>query len=252
MGANTNANAQNNRNNTSTPSASNLGGPKGDWYFYNASAVSSGKEAFQKRWGQRKNEDNWRISNKAGLAAVTGDDAALNAPTDSLASGDDDALYGTADGEDVDDEDQAKKDSLANDPHHREYYMKQIPFTEEQMEQSNKLLSDGLYNAGIMEQEKLENWLLAEKTMQRLLTDFPEHENIDNIYYHLFLLYGRLGDTEKAEYYRAKLLEEYADTKLAALLGRESFEAELVLIDPKAKPSASNEEKLAAFCRKLS
>ena len=45
---------------------------------------------------------------------------------------------------------------------------------------------------------------------------------------------------------------EKAFKKLAALLGRESFEAELVLIDPKAKPSASNEEKLAAFCRNLS
>lgn len=45
---------------------------------------------------------------------------------------------------------------------------------------------------------------------------------------------------------------EKAFKKLAALLGRESFEAELVLIDPKAKPSAANEEKLAAFCRKLS
>ena len=38
------------------------------------------------------------------------------------------------------------------------------------------------------------------------------------------VLYGRLGDTEKAEYYRAKLLEEYADTKLAALLGNPNYE----------------------------
>ena len=224
MGANTNANAQNNRNNTSTPSASNLGGPKGDWYFYNASAVSSGKEAFQKRWGQRKNEDNWRISNKAGLAAVTGDDAALNAPTDSLASGDDDALYGTADGEDVDDEDQAKKDSLANDPHHREYYMKQIPFTEEQMEQSNKLLSDGLYNAGIVEQEQLENFPLAEQTMLRLLNDFPEHDNLDNIYYHLFLLYGRLDNQEKAQEYKDSLLSAYPESRYAILVGNPNYE----------------------------
>ena len=45
---------------------------------------------------------------------------------------------------------------------------------------------------------------------------------------------------------------ERALKKLAALLGRESFDAELVLIDPKAKPNAANEEKLAAFCQKLS
>ena len=45
---------------------------------------------------------------------------------------------------------------------------------------------------------------------------------------------------------------EKAFRKLAALLGRESFDATLVLIDPKAKPNAANEEKLAAFCQELS
>ena len=44
---------------------------------------------------------------------------------------------------------------------------------------------------------------------------------------------------------------EKAFRKLAALLGRESFETELVLIDPKARPKPENEEKLAAFCRLL-
>ena len=218
-------NAQNRNTNTTQtnrPIAGNMGNQqKGDWYFYNATSVKRGIEEFQRRWGQRKNEDLWRISNKASYAAATGiEDESFSDET----GGDDDSLYGSAESDSTISADQAKKDSLANDPHHREYYLKQIPFTEEQLEESNAILSDGLYNAGILEQEKLENWLLAEKTMQRLLTDFPEHDNIDNIYYHLFLLYGRLGDSEKAEYYRALLLEEYADTKLAALLGNPNYE----------------------------
>ena len=45
--------------------------------------------------------------------------------------------------------------------------------------------------------------------------------------------------------------KEKAFKKLAALLGRESFEAELVLIDPKAKPDAANEEKIRNFCTLL-
>ncbi|MBR4644350.1 MAG: hypothetical protein IKO73_04250 [Bacteroidaceae bacterium] len=194
---------------------------KGDWYFYNATTIKRGLEEFQRRWGQRKNEDLWQISNKASYAAATGnEDMALSEET----GGDDDSLYGSLDSDSTVSAEQARKDSLANDPHHREYYLKQIPFTEEQMEESNAILSDGLYNAGILEQEKLENWLLAEKTMQRVLTDFPNREGIDNIYYHLFLLYGRLGDTEKASYYRALLLEQFADTKLAALVGNPNYD----------------------------
>lgn len=213
--------ANNQQPQTNRPVAANTGmrnQQQGPWYFYNPTTVKRGMEEFQRRWGQRKNGDLWRISNKASYAAAAGiEDETFSEDT----GGDDDSLYGSAD---TDSTDLAKNDSLENDPHHREYYLKQIPFTEEQMEASNAILSDGLYNAGIMEQEKLENWLLAEKTMQRLLTDFPEHDNIDNIYYHLFLLYGRLGDSEKAEYYRAKLLEEYADTKLGALLGNPNYE----------------------------
>ena len=44
---------------------------------------------------------------------------------------------------------------------------------------------------------------------------------------------------------------ERAIGKLAALLGRKDLAAELVLIDPKAKPDPKNEEKLADFCRRL-
>ena len=39
--------------------------------------------------------------------------------------------------------------------------------------------------------------------------------------------------------------------KLKACLGVEALEAELVLIDPKAKPSAQNEERIRAFCESL-
>ena len=41
---------------------------------------------------------------------------------------------------------------------------------------------------------------------------------------------------------------EKALSKLKAALGVDALEAELVLIDPKAKPSEANERKLAAFC----
>jgi hypothetical protein len=163
----------------------------------------------------------WRISNKASYAAATGNDSMEFSDE---AGGDDDSLYGSLDSDSTASAEQALKDSLANDPHHREYYLKQIPFTEEQLAESNAALSDGLYNAGILEQEKLENWLLAEKTMQRVLSDFPDRDGIDNIYYHLFLLYGRLGDSEKADYYKSLLLEQFADSKLASLLGNPNYE----------------------------
>ena len=196
---------------------------QGDWYFYNPSAVQKGAQDFQKRWGRRRNEDFWRISDKRLLMTDTEGDRQVpdfdEAAADSLFGG-----IGDAVADSLASAEQALKDSLANDPHEREYYLRQIPFTEEQMEESNRLLADAVYNAGILEQEKLENFPLAERTMVRLLNDFPDHEGIDNVFYHLFLLYGRIGDVESAEEYRGYLLEDYPDAKLSTLLGNPNYE----------------------------
>jgi tetratricopeptide (TPR) repeat protein len=195
---------------------------QGDWYFYNPSTVKSGTQEFQRRWGMRRNEDYWRISNKQTL--LKNAEGAEGFNFDEAAA---DSLYGAvgdAASDSISAAEKARKDSLANDPHHREYYLKQIPFTEEQLAESNRLLGDALYNAGIQEQEQLENFPLAERTMIRFLNDFPEHDGIDNVFYHLFLLYGRLGDMEGVEQYKAYLLEDFPEAKLSALIGNPYYE----------------------------
>lgn len=204
--------------NRQAATASPASGQKGAWYFYNPATVKRGEEEFRKRWGQRPNVDYWRISNRQSLpgGGGEGDGAVSEEQADSL--------YGAGGSDDTGQEDQARRDSLANDPHHREFYLKQIPFTEEQRQESDRLLSEALYKAGILEQERLENFPLAEKTMLRLLADFPDTEGLDDIYYHLFLLYGRTGHGSEAQKYRDLLLKEYPDSKLAALLGSPLYE----------------------------
>ncbi len=45
---------------------------------------------------------------------------------------------------------------------------------------------------------------------------------------------------------------EKAFDKLKAAIGIDTLEAELILIDPKARPSDENEQKIEDFCRRLS
>lgn len=191
------------------------GSNKGAWYFYNPMMVQSGKQAFQRRWGNRKNEDNWRRSNKQVTTGNDFEEYDYGEESDSL-------QYAGSEGDA--EEEQALKDSLANDPHQREYYLKQIPFTEEQMAESHAVLSQGLYKAGILEVEKLENYTLALATLQRLLNDYPEFEQKDDIYYHLFLLMGRMGNMEEADRYRRLLISEYPEAKTAILLANPNYE----------------------------
>lgn len=213
--------AQNNRtpqNNTPTPAA---GGQRGAWYFYNPMTVQSGKQEFQRRWGQRPNEDNWRRSNKKVEKSDEFEEYNYDdEETDSLGLAGGEGAEG---GNGLSDEEQALKDSLANDPHHREFYLKQIPFTEEQLASSNAILSEGLYKAGIMEVEHLENFPLALKTLLRLLNDFPDYEKKEDVYYHLFLLTGRMGNMDEAGRYRQLITEEYGEGKIAALLNNPNY-----------------------------
>lgn len=208
-------------NNTPPTGPTSMGGQRGAWYFYNPNTVQNGKQEFQRRWGQRANEDNWRRSNKRVERSDDFEEYNYDEEgTDSLGN----MGEGGADTEGgVDQEEQARLDSLANDPHHREFYLRQIPFTEEQLQSSNAILSEGLYKAGILEVEKLENFPLALKTLLRLLGDFPEYEKKEDIYYHLFLLTGRMGNSEEAERYKQLITDEYGEGKIAALLNNPNY-----------------------------
>ena len=94
------------------------------WYFYNAMAVQQGKQAFEKLWGKRENTDNWQRVNKTVVGNLNGDaDMELTEEQkDSIAKA-----------ELAQDSLEQLKDSAQNDPHKREYYLAQIPFTEDQV-----------------------------------------------------------------------------------------------------------------------
>ena len=197
-----------NRNQPQTSPTIQTNEQKGEWYFYNQLAVSQGKAAFQKQWGKRENADNWRRVNKTVVSDLNFDGSG-DALQDSLA-----AIQ------------QALEDSLAaavpdsaqNDPHKREYYLAQIPFTDEQKAECHAAISDGLFHSGIIFKDKFDNLRLSEKQFNRLTLSYPNFEKMDEVYYHLFLLYSRKGETAIAEGYVNKLRESYPQSQWTTIL----------------------------------
>ena len=123
----------------------------------------------------------------------------------------------------ADNKQKAEADTLANDPHNREYYLAQIPFTEEQVEASNLLIQDGLFHSGIIFKDKLDNLALSERTLNRLLTDFPAYEHNDEALYHLFLLYSRQQRSEQANASLERLISDYPESQWTILLNDSNF-----------------------------
>ena len=196
-----------NRNNTAQTQQNNR--QNAVWYFYNAMAVQQGKQAFEKLWGKRENTDNWQRVNKTVVGNLNGDaDMELTEEQkDSIVKA-----------ELAQDSLEQLKDSAQNDPHKREYYLAQIPFTEDQVATSNLAIMDGLYNSGVIFKDKLDNLDLSKKQFTRLETQYPDFEQKADMYYHLFLLYSRLGQHDVAAGYVEKLKAEYPENQWTILL----------------------------------
>lgn len=193
------------------------------WYFYNPQAVSQGKLTFERQWGKRENVDNWQRNNRTVVKL----DDVENSSGNEIENGDGNE---NENGNGVRNENEngngtegAVADSTAKDPHNREYYLAQIPFTEEQLAASNAILSDGLMNGGVIFKDKFDNLRKGEQFLNRLVTSFPDYSRNDEALYHLFLLYSRQDRTYEAQQCLEQLKRDYPESQWTELLSSPYF-----------------------------
>lgn len=217
------------------------------WYFYNPQLVQQGKQSFAKQWGNRKNTDDWRRSNRT-IVATASDEGYDYAAEDSIRALIDarrDSL--TSAGLSVSEVDQQLRtyseqlargesgasasldggkapNEAAQDPRQREYYLAQLPFSKEEQEEAHKIIQEGLMEAGLIEKDKLEDLPLAHETFRRLVRSYPSYERLDEAYYHLFLLAKRRGRTSEAEQYRQTLATYYPNYPMTSVVNDPEFE----------------------------
>lgn len=171
------------------------------WYFYNPMTVARGKETFTRTWGKRDNVDNWQRINKTVVAGIN--DISQDSTTQSEIN------------------DSARtiiNDSAEANPHKREYYIKQLPLNKEKLDESDNILMNALYNSGVIFKDKLDNLVLGEKALRRIEDNYPKYKDMDNVYYHLYLLYARENKMDIADSYIGKLKKGYPQSKWTTLL----------------------------------
>ena len=170
------------------------------WYFYNTMTKNAGKSEFQRKWGARKLEDDWRRRNKTTYSLeeeeVNYDDEEDNGePMDSTALAE-----------------QKKLSDLGSDPHNPEYYLKQIPSTPEEIQNSNDVIMEGLYNMGVILKDKLDDYPAARKEFNLLDTRYPDNIYRLDAYYNMYLMAVREDDVSQAERWRQRILADFPDS----------------------------------------
>lgn len=176
---------------------SSKGGSK--FYFSNTKAMQEGLEEFRRVWGQRENEDYWRLSNKPPrLAGGFSDDDA----SDTLIV------------------EETQKDKTLLDSLSVDDLLTDIPLTDSTMAVSNEKLLEALYGSGMIYKEQLEENELAATQFQRVI----DHnvENVHNVMsaFQLYKINEKSGNTV---IYRDYILDNYPNSDYANYLRDPDF-----------------------------
>ena len=191
--------------------------PGGEFYFYNPQTVALGKTFFQQKWGRRKLEDDWRRKDKTTsvLGSVEETDAENTTLSDILpVEGDED-------------QEELIPVGLSTDTKDPQYYLQQIPTTEEELYASDLIIIDGLFNMGLIYKDKLEDYSLALETFGTLDSRFPENEYKLESYYQTYLIYWRQDNMQMANLYKNKIRAEFPESDYAMAMADPDYEYNL-------------------------
>lgn len=167
-----------------------------EWYFYNPNTLSFGYTEFLRKWGRRRLEDNWRISDKQSLKLA------------------DEALDLTATNE------SEAADTLAveMDPRQRAYYLQDLPLTEEKQVAANQEIEEALNNLGYIYMERLSDNPKSIESYLSLNDRYPENEYRLQSWYALYKLFLLTGDAEQAAFYKNLIITTFPDSDYAQVL----------------------------------
>lgn len=193
-------------------------GTAGDWYFDNASMKSKGSTDFKRKWGTRTNADNWRRKNATALPKNNADGAP------DMSGGDMDAAPATPDGsiklKDKKEGQQTTAEEKIVQPEDQSFegLMANLPLTPEKLSESNTKVSLNLFELAKLYQSSLEDFPQAITGYNESLKRFPDSLYNGDIYLGLYYCYTKLGDTEKAAYYKNLVNTKFAGSPSHKLL----------------------------------
>jgi len=182
---------------SSLTNSSSLGGRQGgglnqvgEFYFYNTTAASFGKQNFRKRWGNRKLEDDWRLSSKTDISSNGGvPNTIANATNNDGDSG------------------LSLDDLLAS-----------VPRDEVEIDSLRKERDFAYYQLGLIYKEKFKEYPRAVDRLESLLTFDPEERLILPSKYNLYQSYLAMNANSEAEDYKRDIVTNHSDSRYAAIL----------------------------------
>ena len=190
-----------------------LGG-SGDnsWYFYNAQLLRSGKQEFVRKWGNRPLEDNWRRLSKASVMQPI-DEMSMGNEDDTLSSDSTDNTTNTA----------QVPTPMVTDVHQPQYYLQQIPKSEQDIKASNDLIAKAIKKLMNIYLDKMNDWDRSESAFEDYCRRFPNDSVLPDLYYVQYINALRLNRENDATYYAQQILERFPNTPQAKIVSDPTY-----------------------------
>jgi tetratricopeptide (TPR) repeat protein len=194
-------------NNRSTPSSGNVTNATSDFFAFDDRKVKRGVREFQRTWGTRTLEDNWRRSSQQNL--IAGSDQIEAAQVIEAAITDDEVKS----------------------------ILKDVPKTEDEIAAAHRAIENAMYNLGSLYRDRLQQNQKSIEVLEDLIRRYPNTQfQLDALYF-LYLANTDLPNAERANYYKNKIINEYPTSTYAKVLLDPSFVNTLL----------SDEQKLNQF-----
>ena len=187
---------------SATSSRMKLSNTGSSFYFYNTSTVSYGKKEFEKLFGKRKLEDNWRRIDKSEIT--------LDESGEPVAEKLDSVM-----------EEEAVK--RIEDPTSKEYYLQDIPRTDSLMKVSNNKVRDALFTSATLLKTEYNDFEYSAKNFTSLNKRYPENIYELTSYFNLWDLHKTIGNTDSSTFYRELILQKFPDSNYAKYLINPNF-----------------------------
>lgn len=173
-----------------------------NWYFYNPNTLGQGYQEFQRRWGTRKNEDNWRRKNRRETSLLS-DDSKLG--SDTLTTLGADAVAAKT----------------------LEDYLAELPLSDSAQAVLHNQNIDALYDIGTIYKENLNDPDNAIESFLRISNDYDTSATAPSAYYQLYRIYLQKEDKggfvgtgfrDNSAYYKDVILSDYPTSEYARLI----------------------------------
>lgn len=168
-----------------------------NFFAYNKTAKMKGKDEFEKSWGKRPLEDNWRRQNKA-----TGTKEEVTEVTKT-------------------DQPDTAKDEISKEDY--EKFLRELPNNPMKKQETNDKIMNAMFTLGKLFRDKITNPGKSASTLENMHTRFGPTPNELDSYFYLYLDHTDLENLTKAEEYRQKLIRKYPDSKYSVILSDPDF-----------------------------